>query len=106
MNLSRVVSLIVRSVGAGSSKDEIAESIDVLDGGGPADLKAVIWRLGGEMLVSTGLAPDLDAAGDQMNEAVASGRARDRFAKVIAAQEGHHDSQEDRRPCRTGRLAR
>lgn len=74
-----------REVGNGN---EIAESIDVLEGNGPADLTAVIYRLGGEMLVCAGLADDLEGTRSLMDEAVTSGRALESFAAVIEAQGG------------------
>ncbi len=74
-----------REVGNGN---EIAESIDVLEGHGPADLTTVIYRLGGEMLVCADLADDLEGAQSLMDEAVTSGRALESFAAVIEAQGG------------------
>ncbi len=68
--------------------NEISESIDVLEGRGPADLTEVVYRLGGEMLELTGLAGDRDDARAQMDDAVSSGAAMERFAGVISAQGG------------------
>jgi pyrimidine-nucleoside phosphorylase len=68
---------------------EIDESIDVLEGRGPADLTEVVYRLGTEMLVLGGLAGDHDAAADLMTDAVASGRAMETFGAVIETQGGN-----------------
>ena len=68
--------------------NEIEESIDVLEGRGPADLTEVVYRLGSEMLLLVGLAADLDAAAEMMDDAISSGRALERFAGVIEAQGG------------------
>lgn len=77
-----------REVGNGN---EIDESIDVLEGRGPEDLTEVVYRLGGEMLVLGGLAESVETAKSLMDDAVASGRALDRFAAVVAAQGGNPD---------------
>ena len=82
-----------REVGNGN---EIAESLDVLEGRGPADLVEVTYRLGGEMLVAGELAADLDSARSLMAEAIASGRALERFAEVIEAQGGNPAVVDDR----------
>ncbi len=60
---------------------EVQESIDVLEGGGPADLLEVTLALADEMLQLAGL--DADPA-----EVLASGRAREVFDQMIAAQGG------------------
>lgn len=76
--------------------NEIAESIDVLEGRGPADLTEVVMHLAAEMLVIAGVAADLESAADRLEEAVSSGAALDRFARVIAAQEGNPAVIQDR----------
>jgi pyrimidine-nucleoside phosphorylase len=82
---------------------EIMESIDVLEGGGPQDLREVTYRLGGEMLMAAGLATDLDSAAASMDEAITSGRALERFAGVIEAQGGDPGVIEDRSLLPTAR---
>ncbi|MEE8498402.1 MAG: thymidine phosphorylase [Acidimicrobiia bacterium] len=74
-----------REVGNAS---EIRESIEVLHGGGPRDLVELTFRLGAEMLMLGGVAPDLGAGRAQMETVVASGEAFEKFKEVVAAQGG------------------
>jgi pyrimidine-nucleoside phosphorylase len=68
---------------------EIVESIDVLRGEGPPDVHELTLRLGEEMLIEGGVAGDRASARTQLEEAVGSGAALDRFRDVIAAQGGN-----------------
>jgi pyrimidine-nucleoside phosphorylase/thymidine phosphorylase len=67
---------------------EIAECIDCLSGGGPPDLKGVVVRLSARMLVLAGVESDEAAATARVTEGLASGRGRETFARMIAAQGG------------------
>jgi pyrimidine-nucleoside phosphorylase len=67
---------------------EVAESIAVLRGGGPADVREVTLRLAAEMLVLGGRAPDGDAAYALAADALADGRALEKLREVVAAQDG------------------
>jgi pyrimidine-nucleoside phosphorylase len=67
---------------------EIAESIELLHGRGPADLKAVTLALGVEMLVLGGLAADAGEAEQMLLEALDSGMALRLFAHLVEAQGG------------------
>ncbi len=67
---------------------EIAESLDVLGGGGPEDLVEITYRLGVEMLLLGGITTDATEARARLQRAVDSGRALEVFADVIAAQGG------------------
>jgi thymidine phosphorylase len=67
---------------------EVAECIEVLKGGGPADLLEVSVELAARMLVLGGVAPDRAAAGARVREAIASGEGLDRFRRVIENQGG------------------
>ncbi len=60
---------------------EVRESIDVLEGGGPTDLVELTLALAREMVSLAGLESD-------PADALASGRAREVFDKMIAAQGG------------------
>ena len=82
-----------REVGNAS---EIRESLDVLSGEGPADLVEVTMTLGSEMLRAAGVARDDADARDQMTRVISSGAAMERFAHVIAAQDGNPRVVEDR----------
>jgi pyrimidine-nucleoside phosphorylase len=68
---------------------EMEESIEGLRGSGPEDLMEVTYALGAEMLVLVGAAPDLGAARGKLEEAVSSGQAIERFAKMVEAQGGN-----------------
>jgi pyrimidine-nucleoside phosphorylase len=67
---------------------EVAESIDVLRGGGPADVREVTLRLGAEMLVLGGGARDAAAARVTLEAALASGAAMEKFRAIVRAQGG------------------
>jgi len=64
---------------------EVAESIEVLAGGGPADVVELTLALAREMVAGAGV--DADPA-----EALASGRAMDVWRRMIAAQGGDPDA--------------
>ncbi|MBI5156759.1 MAG: thymidine phosphorylase [Acidimicrobiia bacterium] len=74
-----------RAVG---NANEIAESLEVLRGGGPADLVEITHQLGVAMLLAGGVAPDPDAAQRMLHAAVASGNAFAKFEEVVIAQGG------------------
>ncbi|WP_369051937.1 thymidine phosphorylase [Kineococcus terrestris] len=65
---------------------EVRESVEVLAGGGPADLVEVTLVLAREMLASVGL-DAVDPA-----DALADGRAMDAWRRMIAAQGGDPDA--------------
>jgi thymidine phosphorylase len=66
--------------------NEVRESVDVLAGGGPADIIELTVALAREMLAAVGR-PDEDVAG-----ALASGRAMDVWREMIRAQDGDPDA--------------
>jgi len=68
--------------------NEIAESVEVLRGGGPSDLVEITYRLGVEMLLMAGVAGDRAAARVQMQRAVSDGRAFAKLEEVVVAQGG------------------
>jgi pyrimidine-nucleoside phosphorylase len=68
---------------------EMEESIEGLRGSGPEDLMEVTYALGAEMLVLVGAASDLGAARRKLEDAVSSGQAIERFAKMVEAQGGN-----------------
>lgn len=72
-----------RAVGNGL---EVAESVEVLSGGGPADVVELTVILAKEMLTQAGL-PDADPAA-----ALKDGRAMDVWRRMIAAQGGDGDA--------------
>ena len=68
---------------------EMEESIEGLRGDGPDDLMEVTYALGAEMLVLVGAAPDLGAARRRLEDAVSSGEAIRKFARMVEAQGGN-----------------
>ena len=89
----------IRTVGIRSAMDqplgqmvgnalEVQESIDCLEGSGPADLRQLTVVLGGALLAAAGLADD-DAGGEaQISRVLDSGQAREVFGRGISAQGG------------------
>ena len=75
--------------------NEIRESLDVLNGGGPEDLVEITYRLGEEMLLLGGVASDAAAAKQQLEDAVSSGRAYELFTAVVGEQGGDVSVLED-----------
>ena len=71
---------------------EVQEAIGVLTGRRRDDrLHAVTTALAGELLVRGGLARDLATAAAAVDEALRSGAAAERFARMITALGGPHD---------------
>jgi pyrimidine-nucleoside phosphorylase len=67
---------------------EVAESIACLRGRGPADVMAVTYALGEQMLVLAGVAPDTSTARAQLEGSIESGTALEKFRQLVAAQGG------------------
>jgi pyrimidine-nucleoside phosphorylase len=67
---------------------EVEESIDVLHGGGPADIVALTVELGAEMLVLGEVAKDLDDGRARITKSLKDGSAAKTFQKIIQAQRG------------------
>jgi pyrimidine-nucleoside phosphorylase len=74
---------------------EVRETLEVLEGGGPADLRAVTLALAEEMLALGGVAATRPDARTRLDAAIASGAARERFAQLVAAQGGDARSLDD-----------
>jgi thymidine phosphorylase len=72
---------------------EVAEAVDYLAGTGPREtrLHDVTMALAAEMLVLGRLAPDAAGARAKADQALASGRALDVFARMVAAMGGPKD---------------
>ena len=68
---------------------EVEEAILGLRGEGPEDLMTVTFALGVEMLLLAGVATSRDEALTKLRDAIASGRAAERFQQVIEAQGGN-----------------
>jgi pyrimidine-nucleoside phosphorylase len=74
-----------RAVGNGL---EVAESLACLRGHGPADLMAVTFALGEQMLTLCGVAPTPAAAREQLEAGLRSGAALAKFREIVVAQGG------------------
>jgi pyrimidine-nucleoside phosphorylase len=68
---------------------EVEESIATLKGEGPDDLVEVTFALAAEMLVLGGVAASTEAARHELQAAISSGRAADKFKAIIEAQGGN-----------------
>jgi pyrimidine-nucleoside phosphorylase len=67
---------------------EVEESIDGLKGRGPPDLMEVTLALAVEMLLVAGVEADRGAARTRLDETIRSGRALEKFARLVEAQGG------------------
>ena len=68
---------------------EVVEAIEVLRGGGPADLREVTLALAAEMLMVAGVSADRGTARARAAETLASGAALAKFREIVQAQGGH-----------------
>jgi pyrimidine-nucleoside phosphorylase len=68
---------------------EVEEAILALRGEGPPDLMELTYALGAEMLVIAGASEDLATARQEMEQAIRTGRAAERFQRIIEAQGGN-----------------
>jgi pyrimidine-nucleoside phosphorylase len=68
---------------------EVEEAIAALKGEGPADLMSVTYALGAEMLMIAGAAEDSDSARRELEKAIGTGRAAERFQRIIESQGGN-----------------
>jgi pyrimidine-nucleoside phosphorylase len=68
--------------------NEVEESIRMLGGEGPADLRENTLLLGADLVLAAGLEASAKEARRRLNAALSDGRALQVFAKLIAAQGG------------------
>jgi pyrimidine-nucleoside phosphorylase len=71
---------------------EVDEAVAALEGHGPADLIELTLALGAELLVSTHRCDSLEAARSELQTTISDGSARERFARMVAAQDGDLDA--------------
>jgi len=74
---------------------ELAEAIETLRGGGPADLRALTVALTAEMLVLGDVAPSVELARGPVEAALDDGRALEVLVRVVEAQGGDTRQVED-----------
>lgn len=67
---------------------EVIEAINALQGNGPEDLMEVVFELGSQMIVFSGIENDKAKAKELMRNAIESGAAFDKFVQFIEAQGG------------------
>jgi pyrimidine-nucleoside phosphorylase len=67
---------------------EVVESIECLKGNGPDDLMEVTFALGREMIIMAEKAVDGATAQSMLEDAIASGKALERFRNVVELQGG------------------
>jgi len=65
---------------------EIVESIECLRGAGPNDLEEVVCTLGGVLLASTKIAPDIESGAVMILDSLTDGSAFDVFLRMAIAQ--------------------
>jgi len=75
---------------------EVLETIECLQGRGPADLRELLLALGAEMLVLGNVARSVAVARDKLVECLDSGKALEKFTAMVAAQGGDPRVVEDR----------
>jgi len=68
---------------------EVRESIEVLKGGGPADLVELTLHLTAWMVVLSGIEKTLDRAKTKLKKAIGSGLAWEKFIMMVANQGGN-----------------
>ncbi len=67
---------------------EVVETVELLRGGGPGDLREVTVALTAEMLVLGGVAKDADDARARVDAAIADGRGLTKLEEIVRAQGG------------------
>lgn len=68
---------------------EILESIETLQGGGPADIRELTLQLAAELLVMTGRAEDLTAGLQQAAARLDDGSAFEKYEHMVSGQSGN-----------------
>jgi pyrimidine-nucleoside phosphorylase len=71
---------------------EVLESIDVLKGGGPADVRLLTLELCADLLVSTGVEKTLKDAVNRCAGLLDDGSAFERYGRMVKAQGGNPDA--------------
>ena len=81
--------------GAVGNSLEVVEAVNVMRGDGPSDIVNLTCRLVAEMLVLGGLDEGIEAGIGRTEESISSGRALERFIRIVEAQGGHLDLDDD-----------
>jgi pyrimidine-nucleoside phosphorylase len=80
---------------------EVEESLDVLRGEGPDDVRELTLALGADVLVSSGLFDDRESARAKLADVLTSGAAYEKFAAMVSAQGGDLDASRPVAPAST-----
>jgi pyrimidine-nucleoside phosphorylase len=67
---------------------EIVECLELLNGGGPDDLRAIVLRLASRMVMLAGVAASAEAAAERVGAALARGEALQTFRRMVERQGG------------------
>jgi pyrimidine-nucleoside phosphorylase len=78
---------------------EIDESLDVLRGGGPADVVELTYALGAQLLVAVKIATDAQAARTLMKQKIDSGEAYEKFAEMVRSHGGDIEAKRNVAPA-------
>ncbi len=71
---------------------EVMESIDVLKGGGPDDVRLLTIELCAVLLISVGIDQDMEAARHRCAKLLDNGAAYDRWCRMVKGQGGNPDA--------------
>lgn len=71
---------------------EVKEAIDTLKGNGPEDFTELVMTLGSAMVTSAGIAPDEASARKLLASSIESGKALDKLAEFVEAQQGNKEA--------------
>jgi len=71
---------------------EVNESVDVLQGGGPEDVRRLTIELCADLLLSVGIHDNIDSARQRCATLLDNGTAFDRWCRMICAQGGDPDA--------------
>ena len=72
--------------------NEVIESIDILKGGGPADVRDLTIELATELLISAGIGSDSSAARQAVQARLKDGSAFEKYREMVIAQGGDPDA--------------
>ena len=78
---------------------EVDESVEVLQGGGPADVLELTERFAAELMVMCGLAPTIAAGRERARDSIESGRALKQLVAMVKAQGGNLAADRPRAPA-------
>lgn len=67
---------------------EVNETLELLDGGGPPEVRELTIALGAQVLVAVGRYNSVAQAATALDQSLETGAARQRFEKLVAAQGG------------------